>query len=84
MSTAVREHARLLLQRELERRRTELGAFPDPRRRAVEAAARDAVAAAVTELLGQAAEDARLAAALASIYARDAAGSTVPDAATAG
>ena len=40
--------------------------------------------AAVTELLGQAAEDARLAAALASIYARDAAGSTVPDAATAG
>jgi hypothetical protein len=84
MRDAIHEHARVLLERELERRHAALAALPDPRRRVVEAAALRALVAAVTELLEQAAGDSRLAAALASVYVPVETASIVPAGATAG
>ena len=84
MKEAIHEHARVLLLRELGRRQGDFAALPESRRRVVEAAALGAVAAAVAELLAQAARDERWAAVLASIYTRDDAGSIVPAGVTAG
>ena len=84
MKDAIHEHARVLLVREVRRRRGDFAALPESRRRVVEAAALGAVAAAVTELLAQAAHDERWAAVLASIYSRDEAASILPAAATPG